>query len=136
MHGAVPWQGLICPAEEEDKEGLKAMKLFWSMRCLLAARVGSGPAASSVTKSRREGTVLSYQYRLEHEGIDNSPAVKDLRESVDNDLAMCTCSSKSQMGPGLHQNQHSRLREGGSSPVFCSGEAPAAVLCPALDPTT
>lgn len=80
VHGAVPWQGLVCPAEEEDKEGLKAMKLFWSMRCLLAAQVGSGPAASSVTKSRREGTVLSYQYRLEHEGIDNSPAVKDLRD--------------------------------------------------------
>lgn len=59
-HGAVPWQGLLCPAEEEDKEGLKPMKLFWSMRCLLAAQVGSGPAASSLTKSRREEALCSH----------------------------------------------------------------------------
>lgn len=60
MHGAVPWQGLLCPAEEEDKAGLKRIKLFWSIRCLLAAQVGSGSAASALTKSRREGALCSH----------------------------------------------------------------------------
>lgn len=58
-HGTVPCQGLLCPAEEEDKAALKPMKLFWSMRCLLAAQLGSGPAASSLTKGRMERALCS-----------------------------------------------------------------------------
>lgn len=56
---------------------------------------------------------------------------------MDNDLAMCTCSPKSQTYPGLHQKQVGQWFEGGDSPsVLRSGEAPPAVLRPALDPTT
>lgn len=56
-------------------------------------------------KQEGRGTVLSYQFRLGHEGIDNSPAAKDLRQSVDNDLEMFICSPKSQTYPELHQKQ-------------------------------
>ena len=49
---------------------------------------------------------------------------------------MCTHSPEGQPYPGLHQKQCGQQVEGGDSvPLLCSGETPAGVLRPALEPS-
>ncbi|GAB0185184.1 cAMP-dependent protein kinase inhibitor alpha [Grus japonensis] len=78
-----------------------------------------------------------YQYRLGDEGIESSPAEKDLRILVDKkigrDPATCACSPESQLYPGLHQKKRGQQVKGGDSPFLpCSHGTPPGALCPAL----
>ncbi|KAK4826703.1 hypothetical protein QYF61_010918 [Mycteria americana] len=77
-----------------------------------------------------------YQYRLRDEGIESSPAEKDLGILVDEKTgpAMCAHSPESQLYPGLHQKKRGQQVEGGdSAPLLHSGETPPGVLRPALE---
>ncbi|PKU35600.1 proteinase-activated receptor 2 [Limosa lapponica baueri] len=81
-----------------------------------------------------------YQYRLREEGIESSPAKKDLAVLVEEKLAMrcwtiCTRSPEGQPYPGLHQKKHGQQVEGGDfAPLLCSGETSPRVLHPAVEP--
>ncbi|KAK4817941.1 hypothetical protein QYF61_002785 [Mycteria americana] len=80
-----------------------------------------------------------YQYRLGDEGIESSPAEKDLRVPVDEKLhkpPACASSPESQPYPGLHKKKHGQQVKGGDSvPLLCSGETPPGLLHPALEPS-
>jgi len=49
---------------------------------------------------------------------------------------VCSCNPEDQPYAGLHQKKRGQQVEGGdSAPLFCSGETPSGVLCPALEPS-
>jgi len=82
------------------------------------------------------------QYRLGDEGIESSPAEKDLGALVDQKLDVtcpCACSPEGQPYPGLHPQQRGQQIEGGDcAPLLCSAlvrPLPPGVLCPALEPS-
>jgi len=76
-----------------------------------------------------------YQHQLGDEGIESSPAEKDLGVLVE-EPPMCAHSAEGQPNPGLHQKQRGQQVEGGdSASLLCSDEAPPGVLCPALEPS-
>ena len=82
-----------------------------------------------------------YQYRLGDEGIESSPAEKDLRVQVDgkgkHELARCPHSPERRPYPGLHQKKHGQQVEGcDSAPLLHSAETPPGVLHPALESST
>ncbi|KAK4811417.1 hypothetical protein QYF61_005066 [Mycteria americana] len=73
-----------------------------------------------------------YQYRLGDEGMESSPAERDLGVLVDERLDMsrqCVLTAqKSQPHPRLHQKQRGQQVEGGdSAPLLCSACQP--VIC-------
>ena len=81
-----------------------------------------------------------YQYRLGNEGIESSPAEKNLRvlvdEKLDVSLTKYACSSESQPYAGLHQKKCGGQQvEGGFSPSAQLWQTPAGVLHPALEPS-
>ena len=66
-----------------------------------------------------------YQYRVGDEGIESSPAEKDLGgtegQEAGHDLAMSAHSPESQPSPRLHSQQRGQQVEGeGSAPLLCS----------------
>jgi len=81
-----------------------------------------------------------YQYRLGDEGVESSPAEKNLGKLMDEKLDMshpsCSCSPEGQSHTWLHQKQCGQQVEGGDSAfLLCSVETPAGVLYPALEPS-
>jgi len=79
-----------------------------------------------------------YQYRLGDEGIERSPAKKNLGVLVDaeHEPPMCTHSPEDQLFPRLHPQQRGQQGEGGDcAPLLHSGETPSGVLHPALEPS-
>ncbi|KAK4832381.1 hypothetical protein QYF61_022236 [Mycteria americana] len=76
---------------------------------------------------------LWYQYRLRDEGIESSPAEKDLKSTggwkAGHEATMCACSPEGQPYPGLHQKKRVQQVKGGdSAPLLWSGETPPGVL--------
>jgi len=61
-------------------------------------------------------------YRLRDEGIENSPAEKDLGILLDEKLepAMFCCSPEDQSYPELYKKKHGQQVEGGDSPTLLS----------------
>jgi len=82
---------------------------------------------------------LRYQYRLGDEGMESSPAEKDLRVLVGEKLdrsrpRMLAAQKANHILSCIQSSVTSRLRE--VILPLCSGETPPGVLCPALEPST
>ena len=76
-----------------------------------------------------------YQYGLGDEGIESSPAKKDLGIVVDERLGMShQCVLTARILGCIKTSVGSKSREVILPPLLCSGETPRGVLHPALKP--
>jgi len=69
------------------------------------------------------------------EGIESSPAKKDLELLVDEKPDMSRqCAPEGQPYPAASKAHCQQVEGGDSAPLLCSGESLPGVLCPTLEP--
>ncbi|KAK4815809.1 hypothetical protein QYF61_007249 [Mycteria americana] len=105
-----------------------------SRRTWTSLKSSTRPSARSSTWVRATQYQYRYQYRLGDEGIESSPAEKELEVLVNEKLDMSQqCALTAQKANHISWAASKKVEGGDSATLLCSGETPPGIVCPVLE---